>query len=153
MYTLESLRQENPPKTWLNQKDVDKVNFLIAKLSEARQDQPTPKDGDKIIFIARGNVETACGYLEHRPGQWNFPSICKFPSGIYVGMLSDGSRLTTNASGGDWVNYKDESDFLAHAEYDGEDEQSFWTWGRWGSGADHGIYFRAKVNLWKVRAH
>lgn len=146
-YTIETLQRYDVNRSHsLFQFDVEKANRLCKATAALRTDDPVPVDGDRIICIStiEGQVSDR-GYLERRDG---LLTVCTQPSSVHMDEFDDG-RIYTTAGGGPWTGYMSEERFLTQAEYLGKATAAFWTWGRWGSGANKGIYFEAEVSLWR----
>jgi hypothetical protein len=117
---------------------IRRFSAAVEALRSAQMGHPEPLPGDVVIMEGPKGVRHWNGRMEWHPWDKDSMHLCSHPMEPHV--TKNGNVST---SGGPWV-------FATKTElrYDGEEEASFWTWGRHGSGGGNGVTFRAKVNRW-----
>ena len=137
MYTVESLNYFAPNSRSaanINQKAVDTVNAIIAVLENGSDDKP--KSGDVVKILTKKGKK----YNAH---------VCQVDeNGIYVCTQPFTPYATENGAANISGGYFQYIPLLSDVKYDGKIFKQFWNFAN-GSGADKGVYFMAKVNVWE----
>ena len=145
-YTVESLQAINPGYMEMldavEQADVDIANYYVELIEKSRS-KKLPKAGDLLQYLDNLGEYHGRAHIEFVDEKRYGGNVCEGGSCAFV-YEDTNKEIGCNGSGGPWCSVAPEK-----MEYVGEDEKMFWTWGSHGAGAHRGIYFKAKVSVWK----
>ena len=140
--TIDELRENNRwyfmPASMIKDKDLEIVNSLIDAIENSRMESPARMDN--IVYTDKYGSYFPEAMLESDTYCDGLPCIVQSAS-AHV-WLRDDNSIGLSSSGGCYDGQKDIKKF----QYAGKTRRVFWTWGAWGSGANHGLYFHADVS-------
>lgn len=136
MYTVETLKEynNNNPNLAIRSTTVEKINAVVSIIEN--RDSNTPQVGDIVQIKTKNGREYKNARIDHI--EEKTASVCTQP---YVPYTSTG--ISASISGGYFKNA-----LLKDLKKIGEEKREFWNFAN-GSGANMGIYFKAKVSIWQ----
>lgn len=143
MYTLESLKKENPSLAYrINQEDVDDVNTIVCAIEELREDD-LPHEMDNVIIIDDGKVWRNNYSLVYKAGQW-------YAAAVYANASLYKGQILYSKGGGSYV--KIDRRKMHISKYKPKILKSdFWCWKGGHGDAYNGLKFTALVNNWVLK--
>lgn len=140
-YTTETLKKENHifnNNYGIDSYDVAKVNTLIETINKTRT--KTPQPGDVVEYINEYGEYFSHAHIETIEDGEIY--LCE-QAGTNISIDKEG-QIYFSSSGGTWKYIS-----VSELSYVGKAERKFWTFGHKGACSNGGLYFNAKVNLWR----